>query len=371
MPDFHQNQATYFDVANSLGDRLESFLFLPPAKVECSDKWLLSSAVQKLIRRGHEEAAFAVACRLYQLDPAYLYRRLPVIAFEEVGIADLSLCVDVMLLCSARRWWKDDAMQTIAYITQSLARAIKCRALCDLLCWGQILARAQPELIGRESRALLLEAVDPGLMLSGCAARLALVAERAIGGREDELSKPIRSLASLAGPTALETLLAPMCRRTAGMSIMLLASRRLAGPCHVEQLPLTPVQLIAGVPDCAVDQYTRIGRAVIAQFVAKNERVKRLVNDLPRGVDAVKLVSMGVFHVDGSLLDRRLASDALDDLRDEVAQAELEALGLPSKSGLRQSLYGHLEAEMKSLTALRVGALRRAFEMDPPQEGAV
>jgi len=120
------------DVAGSLVNRLGSFSFATPAPVECSDKWLLSSALQKLIRRGAAEDAFAVACRLHQVDPSYLYRRLPVIAFEDVGLGDLGLCLDVLLLSSSRRWWQQDALQTIAYASQSLARAIKCRALCDL-----------------------------------------------------------------------------------------------------------------------------------------------------------------------------------------------------------------------------------------------
>ena len=53
-----------------------------------ADKWVLSSAVQKLIRPGNSDRAIHCALRLLQFDPSYLRRRLPVIAYEDIGLGN-------------------------------------------------------------------------------------------------------------------------------------------------------------------------------------------------------------------------------------------------------------------------------------------
>ena len=122
-------------------DQAEPASFDPP-RIE--DKWVLSSALQKLIRRGQPLQAINVALRLHQVDPAYLPRRLPVIAIEDVGIGDLSACRDVLLTCSATRWWRAEASRTIAFLVGSLARAIKSRTACDVLCLAEAHRAAPP-----------------------------------------------------------------------------------------------------------------------------------------------------------------------------------------------------------------------------------
>src|SRR5258708_39704820 len=69
-----------------------------------ADKWLLSSAVQKLIRRGLAEQAVKTALALHTLDPAYLPRRLPIIAFEDISVGDLEVCFDILHLFGTQRF---------------------------------------------------------------------------------------------------------------------------------------------------------------------------------------------------------------------------------------------------------------------------
>lgn len=361
---------SYREVAGSLVSRLGSFSFATPAPVECSDKWLLSSALQKLIRRGAAEDAFAVACRLHQVDPSYLYRRLPVIAFEDVGLGDLGLCLDVLLLCSSRRWWQRDALQTIAYASQSLARAIKCRALCDLLCWGRILLEGTAEDRSLCSATLLADAARSRVGFAGVATRLALVADRMLRAVDVEAEDAIRELVALGCLSQLEGYMALQSRRTAGLSLMLLATSWLGEGAEPPLSGKTPsVQLIAGVPTCALDQYTRLGRSVFSSLASQSGPIRALMGEISGRVERAKLIGMAVFHVDGSLLDKSRQSDVITNLRAEVELAELTSLGLPPSESWRQRLYGTLEAEAVMLEDLRAAALLRACEMDDVQRG--
>src|SRR5689334_11289090 len=69
-----------------------------------ADKWLLSSAVQKLIRRGLTELAVSTALGLHTLDPAYLPRRLPIIAFEDIGTGNPEACFDTLHVFGTQRF---------------------------------------------------------------------------------------------------------------------------------------------------------------------------------------------------------------------------------------------------------------------------
>ena len=112
-----------------------------------ADKWLLSSAVQKLIRRGRAEQAVKTALALHVLDPAYLPRRLPTIAFEDISIGDLGVCFDTLHVFGGQRFAANtselEQRQILANLVYRLAQAVKSRTACDILC----LALAVPEFL--------------------------------------------------------------------------------------------------------------------------------------------------------------------------------------------------------------------------------
>lgn len=111
-----------------------------------TDKWLLSSAVQKLIRRGRAEQAVKTALALHALDPAYLPRRLPIVAFEDISIGDLGVCFDILHVFGRQRFAANtseiEQRQILANLVHRLARSVKSRSACDILC----LAYADPGL---------------------------------------------------------------------------------------------------------------------------------------------------------------------------------------------------------------------------------
>ncbi len=96
------------------------------------DRWLAASALQKAIRRGDALTAGRAVRTLYQYDPRSAWRRLLVIAYEDIGVGALDAVVTTTARgAKARREAGGDeaaALQT----SQMLATAAKDRS-ADLM----------------------------------------------------------------------------------------------------------------------------------------------------------------------------------------------------------------------------------------------
>ena len=71
-----------------LADAVGSGSISPPSPIACSP-WLAMSIMQKAIRRGREDLALRAAASLLRDSPDRLWWRCGVIAFEDIGVADL------------------------------------------------------------------------------------------------------------------------------------------------------------------------------------------------------------------------------------------------------------------------------------------
>src|ERR1700730_15372219 len=60
------------------------------------DRWIASSLLQKSIRRGDSELAYRAALRFQELDRSGIWRRLIIIAFEDVGAGDIGALLDTV-----------------------------------------------------------------------------------------------------------------------------------------------------------------------------------------------------------------------------------------------------------------------------------
>jgi hypothetical protein len=83
-------------LSSSLYQRIADTPIGDISPIVISDKYLLSSALQKCIRRGAAVQSIAIAVRLHQIDPAYLPRRIPIIALEDIGLGDTLVCQEVL-----------------------------------------------------------------------------------------------------------------------------------------------------------------------------------------------------------------------------------------------------------------------------------
>jgi len=103
------------------------------------DFYEAASALQKTIRRGEEEAAMFWALEFAGTYDAFLWRRLVIIASEDVGPADSTMAV----LIETLQWQYQDVKKAskrpseriiLAHAIIALCRAPKSRVADDLAC---------------------------------------------------------------------------------------------------------------------------------------------------------------------------------------------------------------------------------------------
>ncbi len=70
--------------------------FPPPRPFPHADPYLLTSAMQKAVRRGNVEIARRAGHQLLVIDRSRLWRRLAVVALEDIGIADIDVAAELV-----------------------------------------------------------------------------------------------------------------------------------------------------------------------------------------------------------------------------------------------------------------------------------
>ncbi|MEZ4498298.1 MAG: hypothetical protein R2845_16325, partial [Thermomicrobiales bacterium] len=118
-----------------------------------ADPWLATSALQKSIRRGLQTPSLLATSFLLERQPDRFWRRIVVIALEDVGIGDLQLVHEVLAV-SGRKQWRAERGGDWSFAANLVARlceAPKSRDACDAL----VIADLHPEL--REQRSAFLD----------------------------------------------------------------------------------------------------------------------------------------------------------------------------------------------------------------------
>ena len=346
-----------------------------------ADKWLLSSATQKLIRRGLAEQAVKTALALHAVDPEYLPRRLPIIAFEDIGLGNVLACFDTLHVFRTQRFASATPehvrRQSLMNLVYRLARSVKSRTGCDIFCLAhanQNFPTAAARFARSSEQCLIAMAADRGAATTSRALALHLLSGMSV--REGRWPRTLSrfnasALKAVAKKLHLPPVIAWMLiegRNTAGLAAMLpLAMEAVADTdLHTELMDAGDAKafaekVVVGVPACAADQYTRVGKGAIAEFTkAIRDKHPRFFENAPDGRSHSKLVSMAIFHFEGSKLDQWLETKATAEYRQRIECIELQALGLPDPES-HVELYRILEVESELLWRIRQSHLRAAY----------
>jgi len=135
------------------------------------DPWLAMSLMQKAIRRGRDEWALGAAATLLSISPERLWRRLCVIAYEDIGVADLDTVAIVTAGLKGKtfRAGIGGEWAIACYLARRMCRAAKCRATDDLLvaCEQHLdFERARCDLTFKPTPELVRHAVGKGALPS-------------------------------------------------------------------------------------------------------------------------------------------------------------------------------------------------------------
>jgi hypothetical protein len=109
---------------------------LPPSEPIAADPWIVSSLLQKSIRRGESGIAQRAALTLLRLRGSAIWRRFMVIAFEDVGAGSIDAVVMAVAAGSDAAWRTacGGDSRIAAYLAKALAEAPKDRSADYLAC---------------------------------------------------------------------------------------------------------------------------------------------------------------------------------------------------------------------------------------------
>jgi hypothetical protein len=341
--------------------------------IETCNKFLLSSALQKCIRRGLAVQSIAIAVRLHQVDPTYLKRRMPIIAVEDVGIGDAKVCHDVVAVCSSSKWWGVEVNRTIAFLSSSMANAVKSRSACDAFCLTEV----------HSDRRLLLKC----LLLSDAANLIdvacdtnrlqieRLLALRVLSGITFKAngSYQVLSRCNLEALNIIaETLKLPMevrllmasDRKLLGMAAMLPVAYEATQNAVVlkgHEFPRA-MDIVYGLPLCALDQYTQLGKIALRRLFQSSDELQDFASRHVQRPDPQPLINLAMFQTESSILDRYLSSRQLDDLKDATDEAEMLFMGMVEPTNQTQ-LYRLLKEDADRLADFRIEILNNGFSV--------
>lgn len=314
-------------------DRAEAVSDLTsPAPFAHADPYLLASAMQKAIRRSDLTTARRSGHQLYALDRQRLWRRLAVVALEDIGMADIAAVAELIAisaLTEARRSLNGDAFALDHALTLACS-AIKDRSGDQL---GSIVGREPPS---DEDRAALRLASLSALLAMVADARLPctrrLRAAALASGRCDGPVHPgahVVAVLDVLHELGVPPLLIKACEVYAARQRDLLpvlvpfadALRAPGCTSMVVSHDLGSPELIEDWPCYAFDPlWTRTGKRAVELWLRSYWMKPPW---LPRQVAAA------LWNVESAACDRTLAWSVSNQLRERAHRADLLARGVP------------------------------------------
>ena len=312
------------------------------------DRWLLTSLLQKAIRRGRVDYAVAAADSLVLLEPDYVAGRLPIIAYEDIGVADLPALLWTKQVAATIPVQTEAQRRKIATaVAGHLAGSPKSRTACDIVCLTDCSTEARhygDELCRRGLADWIHAATAPTEPLIKRAVAWRFVLGLCAGGKRPNVAVGAGrqgALATVAGAMQLPTALVAAIHVGTGthnLHTALALAHELVYSTSVEAIKRgnsSPVsgRVAGGVMLCALDMYTRAGRTAYRRVLSSSPRLMAMLRRYaPRG-HPVECVGLLMFHIEGSALSRRVESSASLAVQAEVENAEAISVGFESPEG--------------------------------------
>ena len=343
-----------------------------PPPLPC-DRWVASSVLQKAIRRGDAMTAARAATTLVEQGWAPLWRRLLVIAVEDIGVGSVNVCIEVVRLVGAQKYAVPAIRKAALYrACNLLAEAPKDRSTDYLIA----MAMHDPEL--EETRQLcaradiserLEYAVSPNWSLpmravaAWYASGVESWPERRVG--RGDLPGLMQRFADRGAPTELLEATCVTANKTREPITVFLPLLWLAlanEPSKIVQTDLPHSGEVDGVPLYALDLHTRIGRVALSMFGSENVEIAQFLSRNLKGFRAVKALRYAAFFADSGLIRPRL---------EWHTGAEIERLGIAADfrsikvdPAIGAHLIGIVRENLDELNGIRAGVFARSRLME-------
>jgi hypothetical protein len=341
----------------------------PTTKLIAADPWVVSSLLQKSIRRGETQIAQDAAFTFMKFNGAAIWRRLMVIAFEDIGIGSVESLIMTVAASSDSNWRKTHGgdLRLAVHVAATLAEAAKDRS-ADYLCEAKDhpglagfarvaseaslqrrLSHVHEQALGLPQRAvaaLLAMGVGPRGEISGVTGLNALLAAFSdLGVPEDLLAATEIAAARTREPI---TVMVPL--------IWLAAQASREGSVRV--CPVPSLVQMGEVPLYALDMHTRLGREAIWRFAREHPAVRWCLTHYAPERCWRAVAYVAAFYVDAAPVARRLVWDQSESLESFGIERDLLHAGLPAE-GIGP-LLGVMRANLDQLNESRRDVLARS-----------
>jgi hypothetical protein len=340
-----------------------------PSKPITADPWVVSSLLQKSIRRGETEIARCAALTLFNHRGSSVWRRLMVIAFEDVGIGSLDVVTTTVAAAGDSAWRKNHGgdLKLAVYLAGLLAEAPKDRST-DYLSdakdhprlasfWRAMettslelrLSHVRDQALGFPQRAVAaLSALGIGSrgdILGGTGGLEALLTTF----RELEVPEELVAATGIAAARTREKI-------TAMVPLIWLAARKSEN--RVRDCVVPYLVKADDVPLYALDKHTRLGREAIWRFARENDTVRACLARFVPKSRTRSAAYVAAFYVDAAPVARRLMWDQSEALETFGIERDLLHAGMPTE-GI-EPLLGVMRANLHHLNELRREVLSRS-----------
>lgn len=316
--------------------------------------WLAASLLQKAIRRGEKELALNAAASLLTTDPARFWRRLGIIAFEDIGLADLQIpsLVATALAGKTYRSKFGSEWSVASSLVSKMADTPKCRAADDLLMVVErhpFLAEERTKFVTLSTPALIDIATGQGDIRT-CALALwyaigtTNVRSDYLGRRTGDPGAVLDAFSGLAGLGAVAQVAGQGFRRTKQILcpfLMLLAPALQSELTTVRDDPLPAERRIGQVPCWAFDMFVREGRRTLWTFLDRECASTRWMKDRIPRPRRIEFLGNVLFAVEGGLLRSRCDRPTAARLR-HWAEIESQGPGCPDATEIIELIRADL-----------------------------
>jgi hypothetical protein len=338
----------------------------PSPELIVADPWVVSSLLQKSIRRGEVEIAQRAALTLFKLRGSAIWRRLMVIAFEDVGIGGVdavTMTVAAGSDAAYRRACGGD-LRVAIHLAGVLAQAPKDRSADHLA--GAKDHPALAEFAGAMATATV------GARLSNVRDRALDLTRRAIaawfasgggdgGAHKDDLGELLAVFRDLGMPEDLVAATGVAAGRTREPITVMVPLIWLAASTRqqrsVRDCPVPPLASAGDVPLYALDEHTRLGREAIWRLACENDVVRACLECFVPASRRRRAVNVAAFYADAAPVARRLMWDQSRSLETFGTERDLLLAGLPAE-GIGPLLEA-VRANLDHLNELRTQILGR------------
>lgn len=345
-----------FPADAQLFDSIASLRTRPLPEGLPSDRWLAVSNLHKSIRYGLGRIAAASARALWTMDPDYFLRRVPVIALEDVSLGNLPVVAEVLAVTRNTKLRKAlDDKPWPEYLAVRMAATLKSRSACDLASlavakFGEEEFQSYvADLLPDEAAATALDKHAPILERVAALMRLDKLPTRG----EDQRTPTLSDLADKLGMPPLVREVMVQGRYTHGLNAVqpLVFELAAGASCSVRLSGVPSTLLSPAMLASSLDAYTRSGLQAYRMLNSTSKPLRDVLRSAGLSETDTKAIRMAMFHLEGSILNRRLVNGPLEELKLETERLELQVRGIGEQAAPR--FLDVLSTERDALNRIR------------------